>query len=108
MLELGQCLLQASVVSGLYPEIPNPHPVEIQPVFSGVAVAYGCEHSLVEAGKRRRTARPALAEKLVWAKSAPFLYGRAFNPVNYYSKPAAMNFAASMFCYNDLFLACRA
>src|SRR5213593_2727437 len=108
MLELGQCLLQAPVVSGLYPEIPYPHPVEIQPVFSGVAVAYGCEHSLVEAGKRSRTACPALAEKLVYAKSAPFLYGRAFNPVNYYSAAAANNFAAFMICYHDLVLACRA
>src|SRR5438093_9046389 len=94
MLELGQCLLQAPVVSGLYPEIPYPHPVEIQPVFSGVAVAYGCAHSLVGGGKRSRTARPALAERLVCAKSAPFLYRRAFNPVTYYSTAAANNFAA--------------
>src|SRR5438093_12481924 len=96
MLELGQCLLQAPVVSGLYPEIPYLHPVEIQPVFSGVAVAYGCEHSLVEAGKRSRTARPGLVEKLVCAKSAPFLYGLAFNPVTYYSTAADIIFATIM------------
>jgi hypothetical protein len=46
--------------------------------------------------------------KFFGAERAPFLHGRAFDPVDHDSAAAANNFAAFVICHHDLVLACRA